>query len=40
MDKSYPAYREKFSAVTKETMKVFSLNEKVVINMLYSKIYI
>jgi hypothetical protein len=31
MEKSYPAYREKFSAVTKETMKVFSLSEKVLV---------
>ena len=31
MEKSYPAYREKISAVTKEKMKVFPLSEKVLV---------
>ena len=31
MEKSYSAYREKISAVTKETMKVFPLSEKVLV---------
>jgi hypothetical protein len=31
MEKSYSGYREKFSAVTKETTKVFPLSEKVLV---------
>ena len=31
MEKSYPAYREKFPAVTRETMKDFRLSEKVLV---------